>query len=91
MLETDQDKQKIAAVLRGLFATLDGDPGYVKSVASVMRLPDSVNTKPERGGVVAIIESDPERRCALSDFAWLESDTNEERIGDMRVVTLNGN
>ncbi|NJO82940.1 MAG: DUF927 domain-containing protein, partial [Blastochloris sp.] len=76
----------------GLFSALGGDPGYVKSVASVMRLPDSVNTKPERGGLaVAIIESDPERRYALNDFAWLESDTNEERIGDMRVVTLNGN
>ncbi|MFW5692384.1 MAG: DUF927 domain-containing protein [Chloroflexota bacterium] len=92
MLETDQDKQKIAAVLRGLFATLDGDPGYVKSVASVMRLPGSVNTKPERGGIaVAIIESYPERRYSLSAFAWLESDEREERIGDMRVVTLNSN
>jgi hypothetical protein len=56
-----------------------------------MRMPDSVNTKPERGGVVTIIENHPERRYALNDFAWLESDTNEERIGDMRVVTLNGN
>jgi hypothetical protein len=92
MLETDQDKQKIAAVLHGLFATLDGDPGYVKSVASVMRLPGSVNTKPERGGIaVAIIESYPERRYSLSAFAWLESDEREERIGDMRVVTLNSN
>ena len=92
MLETDADKQKVAGVLRGLFSALNGDPGYVKSVASVMRLPDSVNTKPERGGVaVAIIESDPERRYALNDFAWLESDVREERIGNMRVVTLNGN
>ena len=92
MLETDADKQKVASILRGLFTVLGGDPGYVKSVASVMRLPDSVNTKPERGGVVVtIIESDPKRQYPLSDFAWLESDTNEERIGDMRVVTLNGN
>lgn len=91
VLETDADKQKIAAVLRGLFAALNGDPGYVKSVASVIRLPDSVNTKPERGGVVAVIESDPERRYALSDFAWLESTASEERIGNIRVVTLNGN
>jgi len=92
LLETEADKHKFAAVLRGLFTALGGDPGYVKSVASVMRLPDSVNTKPERGGVVvAIIQSDPERRYSLSDFAWLESDTNEERIGDMRVITLNGN
>jgi hypothetical protein len=92
LLEIDADKQKIAAILRGLFAALGGDPGYVKSVASVIRLPDSVNTKPERGGVgVAIIESDPERRYALNDFGWLESSINEERIGDMRVVTLNSN
>jgi hypothetical protein len=90
-LGTDADKQKITAILRGLFTALGGDPGYVKSVASVMRMPDSVNTKPERGGVVTIIENHPERRYALNDFAWLESDTNEERIGDMRVVTLNGN
>jgi hypothetical protein len=91
-LETDADKQKVAAILRGLFSALDGDSGYVKSVTSVMRLPNSANTKPERGGVaVEIVESDPERRYALSDFAWLESDAREERIGNMRVVTLNAN
>jgi hypothetical protein len=90
--ETEADKQKVAAILRGLFSALGGDPGYVKSVASVMRLPDSVNTKPERGGVaVAIIESAPERRYALNDFAWLESTASEGRIGDMRVVTPNSN
>ena len=50
VLEADEHRQKIAAGLRGLFAALGGDPGYVKSVASVMRLPGSVNTKPERGG-----------------------------------------
>ena len=92
LLETDGDKQKIAAILRGLFSALGGDPGYVKSVASVMRLPDSVNTKPERGGVVVeIIESNPERQYPLSAFAWLESSVSEERIRDMRLVTLNGN
>jgi hypothetical protein len=90
-LETDADKQKIAAILRGLFRALGGDPGYVKSVASVMRLPDSVNTKPERGGVVVeVIESHPDSQHPLSAFAWLESTVSEERIGDMRVVTLNG-
>ena len=95
LLETDADRQKIAAILRGLFSALGGDPGYVKSVASVMRLPDSVNTKPQRGDVgVEIIENHPERRYPLSTFAWLESDTSDagtERIGDLRVVTLNGN
>jgi hypothetical protein len=91
-LETDADKQKITAILRGLFSALGGDPGYVKSVAAVMRLPDSVNTKPERGRVgVEIIESHPDRQHPLSAFAWLESDAREEHIGDMRVVTLNSN
>jgi len=91
VLEIDADRQKIAAILRGLFSALGGDPGYVKSVASVMRLPDSVNTKPERGGVaVAIIENNPDGRYPLSAFAWLESNLREERIGDMRVVMLNG-
>jgi hypothetical protein len=91
MLETDADKQKIVAILRGLFTALGGDPGYVKSVASVMRLPDSVNTKEERRGVVVeVIESDPNRRYPLSTFAWLESDVREECIEDIRVVAVNG-
>ena len=59
-LNDEADRQKIAAILRGLFSALGGDPSYVKSVASVMRLPGSVNTKPERGGVVvSIVESSP--------------------------------
>lgn len=90
-LETDADRQKIAAVLRGLFSALHGDPGYVKSVASVMRLPDSVNTKPERGGVVVEIVQENSQSCySLDDFGWLESNASEERIGNLRVVTLNG-
>ena len=44
-LQNDADRQNVASLLRGLFASLGGDPGYVKSVASVMRLPDSINTK----------------------------------------------
>ncbi len=37
-----------------------------------MRLPDTVNTKPERGGVVAVItEFHPDRRYPLSAFEWL--------------------
>ncbi|MEQ9029162.1 MAG: hypothetical protein RLP44_10660 [Aggregatilineales bacterium] len=70
--------------------TLETDAGYVKSVASVMRLPDSVNTKPERGGVVVeIVQANADCRYSLDDFGWLESKTSEERIGDLRVVTLN--
>ena len=89
----DEDSRKQAAgILRGLFSALGGDPQYVKSVASVMRLPGSVNTKPERGGVVVtLVELHPDRRYPLSDFAWLESQPQVERIGSLNVVTLNGN
>jgi hypothetical protein len=51
-LQSDPDRQKIAGILRGLFTALGGDPEYVKTAAGIMRLPDSVNTKPERGGFV---------------------------------------
>ncbi|MBK9746021.1 MAG: DUF927 domain-containing protein [Chloroflexi bacterium] len=89
----DEDSRKQAAgILRGLFSALGGDPQYVKSVASVMRLPNSLNTKPERGGViVTLLELHPDRRYPLSDFAWLESQPQVERIGSLNVVTLNGN
>ena len=60
------------SILHGLFAAVGGDPEYAKSVASLMRLPDTVNTKPERGGVVAVItEFHPDRRYPLSAFEWL--------------------
>ena len=89
----DEAKRKQAAgILRGLFSALGGDPQYVKSVASVMRLAGSVNTKPERGGVVVtLLELHAERRYPFKDFAWLESQPQLERIGGMNVVTLNGN
>jgi hypothetical protein len=91
MLEEGNRKQA-AGVLRGLFSALGGDPQYVKSVASVMRLPNSVNTKPNRGGViVTLLELHPERRYPLSDFAWLECQPQVERIGSLNVITLNGN
>ncbi|MDZ4767849.1 MAG: DUF927 domain-containing protein, partial [Chloroflexota bacterium] len=71
---------------------LGGDPQYVKSVASVMRLAGSVNTKPERGGVVVtLLELHADRRYPFKDFAWLESQPQLERIGSLNVVTLNGN
>jgi len=89
----DEDNRKQAAgMLRGLFSALGGDPQYVKSVASVMRMPGSINTKPERGGVVVtLIELHPDRRYPLSDFAWLESQPQAVRIGSLNVITLNGN
>jgi len=92
-ISLDENTRKQAEnILRGLFTALGGDPQYVKSVASVMRLPGSVNTKPERGGVIAtILEFDAERRYPLRDFLWLESSPTVERIGTMNMVTLNGN
>jgi len=90
-LQTDADRQKIAGILRGLFAALGGDPEYVKTVAGIMRLPDSVNTKPERGGVmVTVVESHPERRYPLHTFAWLESQPHQPNFDGLKVVTLNG-
>jgi hypothetical protein len=91
-LQSDADRHKIAGILRGLFAALGGDPEYVKTVAGIMRLPNSVNTKPERGGVVVgVVESHPERRYPLDTFAWLESQPRTEKYGEMNVITLNGN
>jgi hypothetical protein len=88
----ENSRKQAAGILRGLFSALGGDPQYVKSVASVMRLPNSLNTKPERGGViVTLVELHPDRRYPLSDFAWLESHAQVERIGSLHVVTLNGN
>jgi Domain of unknown function (DUF927) len=88
----ESSRNQAAGILRGLFSALGGDPQYVKSAASVMRLPGSVNTKPERRGVtVTLVELHPDRRYPLSDFAWLESQPQLERIGSLSVVTLNGN
>ncbi|MCB9453096.1 MAG: DUF927 domain-containing protein [Anaerolineaceae bacterium] len=92
-LQSDDDRQRIARVLHGLFSALDGDPGYVKSVASVMRLPGSTNTKPGRNNApVEIVEWDPEHRYPLSAFDWLDvTPPKPERIGKLEVITLNGN
>lgn len=76
---TEQVNREYAArLLRGLFCALGADPAYVKSVASIMRLPESVNTKPERGGaMVTVLEFAPDRRHPISDFAWLEAKTTQ--------------
>lgn len=51
---------------------LDGDEAYVKSVASVMRLPDSINTKLDRNRAkVQVVDWHPDRRYGLSSFDWL--------------------
>ncbi len=91
-IQSETDRQKIAGILRGLFSALGGDPEYVKTVAGIMRLPDSVNTKPERGDVVVtVIESHPEPRYALATFTWLESQPHQASFDGLKVVTLNGN
>lgn len=91
-LQGAADREKIAGILRGLFAALGGDPEYVKTVAGIMRLPDSVNTKPERDGVmVTVVECHPERRYPLGTFAWLESQPTQPHFDGLKVVTLNGN
>src|SRR5690606_8170666 len=73
-LADDVARHRVAAILQGLCEALGGDPQYVKSPASVMRLPGSVNTKPERNGAtVTILELDPDRRYPLEQFAWLEA------------------
>jgi hypothetical protein len=91
-LQGETDRQNIAGILRGLFSALGGDPEYVKTVAGIMRLPNSVNTKPERSGVVVtVVESHPERRYALKSFAWLESQPQQTSFDKLKVVALNGN
>lgn len=91
-LTDEAARARIANVLRGLASALGGDPAYVKSVASVMRLPGSINTKPERNGaIVTIVESDPARRYSLSLFDWLAQPVEQPRVGTLKIVTLNGN
>jgi len=90
----EENKQKIGRMMQGLFTALGGDEGYVKSVASVMRLPDSINTKPDRdGAAVQITDWYPNRRYPLHCFDWLEVQPRPhvERMGNLNVVTLNGN
>jgi len=71
-LETEGHKARASSLLEGLFKALDGDNAYVKSVASVMRLPGTINTKPERDNAsVQVIDFYPERRYALKAFDWL--------------------
>ncbi len=92
LLQSDADRQKIAGILRGLFAALGGDEAYVKSVASVMRLPESMNTKSKRDNApVQVVDWQPDRRYPLTCFDWLEVQPRTQQIGGMNVITLNGN
>lgn len=90
LLETDEDKQRVAHILHGLFRVLDGDEAYVKSVASVMRLPDSINTKPDReSAMVKVTDWHPDRRYALNSFDWLE--VKPQSNGHTPMFSTNGN
>ncbi|HML23756.1 MAG TPA: primase C-terminal domain-containing protein [Aggregatilinea sp.] len=72
VLRDDAAREQITNTLHGLFAAVGGDAEYAKSVASLMRLPGSVNTKPERGGVVAVLtEFHPDQRYPCAAFEWL--------------------
>ena len=80
-LETDDDRTYIANILKGLFQVLGGDEGYVKSVASVMRLPSTINTKPERNSAcVNITCFEPDRRYDIQKFDWLEVEPNQTQL-----------
>jgi hypothetical protein len=71
-LDEPAQRQRAEDYLRGLFQALGADPQYVKSVASIMRLPNSVNTKPERdGSVTRFVEFYPDRCVELSAFDWV--------------------
>jgi hypothetical protein len=90
ILDSDDARQQATVILRGLFGVLGGDPEYVKSVASIMRLPGSINTKPERGGVImAAVELNLDRRYALASFEWLAAP--QESPGDAAQIALSGN
>ena len=73
VMNDDVDRQRIGKILKGLSDAVGGDPHYAKSVASIMRLPGSINTKPERDNIVEVVECHPERLYSLRSFAWLEA------------------
>jgi Primase C terminal 1 (PriCT-1) len=91
ILDTDDARQQATVILRGLFAVLGGDPEYVKSVASIMRLPGSINTKPERGGaIMSAVELNLDRRYALANFEWLAVPQESPGSAAQIAVSANG-
>ncbi len=93
MLGDDQQNQRISRTMHGLFSALCGDESYVKSVASVMRLPGSTNTKPNRDDSPVQVDWYPDLRYPFPCFEWLEAQLppKGERISGLDVVTPNGN
>ena len=81
ILETEDDRSYIANILKGLFQLLGGDKNYVKSVASVMRLPSTINTKPERDNAcVDITCFEPDRRYDIQQFDWLKVEPSQIQL-----------
>ncbi len=91
ILDNEAARQRSGQLLRGLSAALGGDPGYVKSVASIMRLPGSINTKPERrGAIMTALELNLERRYPLAAFEWLAADTDPNASVPLPSLAENG-
>ena len=64
--EPTTDKQQVNAIHRGLAETLKGD--YL-TATTALRLPGSVNTKPDRNNALCQVETwETERRYSLADF-----------------------
>ncbi len=90
-LPDDAAREHIANILQGLFDAVGGDIEYSKSVASLMRLPNTANAKPERGGVVArVAEFHPERRSPLAAFEWLAVKAQPVKSLPVRLASGNG-
>ncbi len=90
-LPDDAAREHIANILQGLFDAVGGDVEYTKSVASLMRLPNTVNAKLERGGVVArVVEFHPERRSPLAAFEWLAVTSKPTKSLPLRLSSGKG-
>jgi hypothetical protein len=65
---TDENRHNVKRTLKGMAVGCGGD-GNVAELARIMRLPGSVNTKPERGGVVCEVADGIEgARFHYADF-----------------------
>lgn len=67
---TDENRPHIKRILKGLALSVYGDPA-VAEFARVFRLPETVNTKPERDGAICqTIEADGEWPGDMSPLMW---------------------
>lgn len=68
LLITDDNRHNITRTLKGMAIACGGDT-KVAELARIMRLPGTVNTKPERGGAIAeIVEDMGGARFRFEDF-----------------------